>query len=68
MGGDQKLRVCMGTEGIFGGAYIICSPRVPGHAHCTFSEDLRCSTAEMYSTADAGGFALAGLATSTLRH
>jgi hypothetical protein len=41
MGGDQKLRVCMGKEGIFGGAYIICSPRVPGHAHFTFSEDWR---------------------------
>jgi hypothetical protein len=38
MGGDQNLRVCMGTEGIFGGAYIICSPRVPGNAHFTFSK------------------------------
>jgi hypothetical protein len=31
-GEDQKLRICMGATGIFGGAYIICSPRVPGHA------------------------------------
>jgi hypothetical protein len=27
-----------GDRGNFGGAYIICSPRVPGHAHFTFSE------------------------------
>ena len=30
------LRVCMGATGSSGGAYIISSPRVPGHAHFHF--------------------------------
>jgi hypothetical protein len=33
----KKLRVCMGATGSIGGAYIISSPRVPGHAHFTLN-------------------------------
>ena len=32
----KALRVGMGAMGSIGGAYIISSPRVPGHAHFTF--------------------------------